>query len=210
MSDSGFRFKMEMKGEIPVSKGVLMQNDLSDMVLREALMLYREHGLRFTMQQIAEELHISKKTIYTIYPSKEALLLSMVDNAFDEIHSCKDEILKSEGTVEEKLRAEIIALPEEYCALDLQQMKELEEKYPIVAARVHEQLESGWEPTIKLLKEAVEEGIIRPVSLDVLKKIIVASIESFLSDRSLIESGMGYKTVLEEMISIILEGVLTR
>ena len=30
----------------------------------------RQQGLHFTMQQVAEPLHISKKTIYTVYPSK--------------------------------------------------------------------------------------------------------------------------------------------
>ncbi len=187
-----------------------MQGDISDMVLEEAMLLFRERGLHFTMQQIAQKLHISKKTIYTVYSSKQALLLSMVDHAFKKIHLCKDEILRGNGTVEEKLRSVIIALPDEYGALDLQQMKELEEKYPVVAERVHYQLETGWEPTMKLLKDAMEEGVIRPVSLPVLKKMIVASIENFLSDRSLCESGVRYTSVLEEMIGIILEGVLTR
>ena len=88
--------------------------------------LFRQQGLRFTMQQVAEPLHISKKTIYTVYPSKEELLLSMVDAAFEEIHRCKQKILESDGLLLEKLRAVIIAMPEEYSALDLQQMKELE------------------------------------------------------------------------------------
>jgi biotin-(acetyl-CoA carboxylase) ligase len=103
-----------------------------------------------------------------------------------------------------------IAMPEEYAALDLQQMKELDEKYPTVAARVRNQLENGWEPTMTLLEQAVQEGIIRPVSLSVLRQMITASIESFLADRSLADSGVSYPTVLEEMISILMEGVIPR
>ena len=162
------------------------------------------------MQQVAEPLHISKKTIYTVYPSKEALLLDMVDHAFAEIHHCKQEILAGSGTLQEKLRAVIIAMPTEYAALDLRQMKELDEKYPVVAARVRSQLENGWEPTMALLEQAVAEGVMRPVSLPVLRQMITASIESFLADRSLAESGVQYVAVLEEMISILLEGVLPR
>ena len=124
-----------------------MQDDVSAMVRAQAMELFRQQGLRFTMQQVAEPLHISKKTIYTVYPSKEELLLSMVDAAFEEIHRCKQKILESDGLLLEKLRAVIIAMPEEYSALDLQQMKELEEKYPAVAVRVRDQLEMGWEPT---------------------------------------------------------------
>ena len=179
-----------------------MPDDISTMVRKQAMQLFRQQGLRFTMQQVAEQLHISKKTIYTVYPSKEELLLAMVDCAFEEIHHCKREILDGDGTLLEKLRRVIIAMPEEYAALDLQQMKELDEKYPTVAARVRNQLENGWEPTMTLLEQAVQEGIIRPVSLSVLRQMITASIESFLADRSLADSGVSYPTVLEEMISI--------
>ena len=79
-----------------------------------------------------------------------------------------------------------------------------------LAARVRSQLENGWEPTMALLEQAVAEGVMRPVSLPVLRQMITASIESFLADRSLAESGVQYVAVLEEMISILLEGVLPR
>ena len=138
-----------------------MQEKLGALVRTQAMQLFRQQGLHFTMQQVAEPLHISKKTIYTVYPSKEALLLDMVDHAFADIHRCKQEILAGGGTLQEKLRAVIIAMPAEYAALDLRQM-------------------------------------------------ITASIESFLADRSLAESGVQYVAVLEEMISILLEGVLPR
>ena len=64
--------------------------------------------------------------------------------------------------------------------------------------------------TMALLEQAVAEGVMRPVSLPVLRQMITASIESFLADRSLAESGVQYVAVLEEMISILLEGVLLR
>ncbi len=187
-----------------------MQEKLDALVRTQAMQLFRQQGLHFTMQQLAEPLHISKKTIYTVYPSKEVLLLAMVDHAFENIHRCKQEILNSDGTLEEKLRAVIIAMPEEYTALDLRQMRELDEKYPAVAAQVRSHLESGWEPTMNLLEQAMREGVIRPVSLQVLRQMITASIENFLADRSLADSGVSYSTVLEEMISILLEGVLPR
>ena len=169
-----------------------MQEKLDALVRTQAMQLFRQQGLHFTMQQVAEPLHISKKTIYTVYPSKEALLLDMVDHAFADIHRCKQEIKYAVINV------------------DGQKMKELDEKYPVVAARVRSQLENGWEPTMALLEQAVAEGVMRPVSLPVLRQMITASIESFLADRSLAESGVQYVAVLEEMISILLEGVLPR
>ena len=175
-----------------------------------AMDLFRQEGLRFTMQQLAQKLHISKKTLYTCYASKEALLLDMIDDAFGAIHARKRAILAENLPLEEKLRRVIIALPEEYAATNLCRMEELEEKFPAAAERVRLHLETGWEPTMALLEQAMREGVIRPVSLPVLRQMITASIESFLADRSLAESGVQYVAVLEEMISILLEGVLPR
>ena len=115
-------------------------NELCTRLRAVGMELFRRDGLRFTMQQAAAMMHISKKTIYAVYPSKEALLLDMVDDAFTRIHARKQRILDGPGTLAEKLRAVIIALPEEYTALDLQQMDLLDEKYPRVAARVREHL----------------------------------------------------------------------
>ena len=97
-------------------------NELCVKLRAAGMALFRREGLRFTMQQAAEAIHISKKTIYTVYPSKEALLLDMVDDAFAHIHARKQSIIDGPGTLTDKLRAVIIALPEEYTALDLQQM----------------------------------------------------------------------------------------
>ena len=91
-----------------------------------------------------------------------------------------------------------------------EQMDLLDEKYPRVAARVREHLETGWEPTLALLEQAMGEGVIRRVSLPVLQRMISASIEDFLADRTLDAQGISYTDALDEMISILLEGLLVR
>lgn len=52
-----------------------MDETPSQTALRERLRavgmaLFRREGLRFTMQEAARAIHISKKTIYAVYPSK--------------------------------------------------------------------------------------------------------------------------------------------
>lgn len=187
-----------------------MTQPLGPQVRAAAMELFRQEGLRFTMQQVAEAMHISKKTIYTVYPSKEKLLMDMVDEAFEAIHSRKRALLASDAALEEKLHSVIIALPEEYAAMDLRQMQALDEKYPAVAGRVRRHLETGWEPTMALLEQAMEEGTIRRVSLPVLRQMITAAIEAFLADRTLEQAGVSYPAALEEMINILMEGVLPR
>ena len=61
-----------------------------------------------------------------------------------------------------------------------------------------------------LLEQAMGEGVIRRVSLPVLQRMISASIEDFLADRTLDAQGISYTDALNEMISILLEGLLVR
>ena len=111
-------------------------------VLKAAEALFQRSGLHFTMQEVAAALHISKKTIYTVYPSKEALLLDMVDTLFADIHREKDELMTASSSIEERIQAVIVALPEQYRTLDFRLLDTLDEKYPTVARRVREHLET--------------------------------------------------------------------
>lgn len=45
-------------------------NELCTRLRAVGMELFRRDGLRFTMQQAAAMMHISKKTIYAVYPSQ--------------------------------------------------------------------------------------------------------------------------------------------
>ena len=181
--------------------------ELKERIVAAAIRLYFRRSLHFTMQEVAQSMHISKKTIYTVYPSKEALLLDMVDSLFASIHRRKREVMEAPGPIEERVRTVIVALPEEYAALDFRQLDELDEKYPAVARRVRWHLETGGEPTIALLEEGMAQGSIRRVPVAVLRRMITASIESLLDGEAMEETGASYRETLDAMIDIIMNGI---
>lgn len=181
--------------------------DLRKQIIEAAAELFKTEGLQFTMQEVAAALHISKKTIYTVYSSKEALLIDMIDELFADIHRTKAELAVSLDSVEERIKTVIVALPEQYTAIDFRMLNALDEKYPTAARRVREHLETNWEPTIALIEEGIAAGRIRPVSIPVLRQMIVASIESFLADD---KNDSGYADTLGAMIDIIMNGIRRR
>lgn len=181
--------------------------DLRERIIAEATEMFQMSGLKFTMQEVAASLNISKKTIYTVYQSKEALLVDMIDGLFDDIHRKKAELAAADVPIEERIRTVIVALPEQYSAMDFSLLGELEEKYPAAAKRVREHLETNWEPTIALLEEGMSENKIRSVSIPVLQQMIVASIEYFLSNE---KNKDCYAETLETMIDIIMNGIKGR
>ena len=183
------------------------QNELKEQILETATDLFRRKGLKFTMQDVASEMHVAKKTIYTIYTSKEELLMDLVETGFQRIQDVKREVLESDLPLKEKISTVLIAMPENYRTLDFRRLTGMDEKYPEVSARIAEHLKSEWEPIIEILQEGMQKGYIYPISIPVLKQMVTSSIDSFMYSNELVTSGITYQEALNEMVTIIMNGV---
>ena len=188
-----------------------MQEKLDALVRTQAMQLFRQQGLHFTMQQVAEPLHISKKTIYTVYDDKEALFLAMVDYIFDSIKESEHMILTDPtlGTIE-KLQRILGVLPEGYQNIDLRKLYSLRDKYPKIYHKVELRLETGWEPTIQLIETGMAEGSIRPVPICLVKMMLEASIEQFFQRDILAQNHLTYVDALNEVVNILMYGITQR
>lgn len=183
--------------------------DLREKILITAIDQFRQTGLKFTMQDVAEQARISKKTIYTVFASKEELLLGMLDYGYEKIQARKKEIIRADMDLRNRLRLAMIALPAEYESIDFRQLDGLKEQYPAVHQALHRHLEDNWEPVLELLAEGQRQGLIRPVAVPVLRLMITASIESFIDSDLLNQSNISYEQALNEMIDIIMKGICT-
>lgn len=184
------------------------------MTLRErcigrALALLDEQGLKFTLDDLARSLHISKKTIYTAFSGKEELLLAVAERCFAEIKRSEAAVLRDPSlTLVERVRRLIIVLPEPYQNLNWYLMEDLAAAYPRVYRYVQERMESDWEPTLALLRQGMAQGVLRPFDLSVFKSMVEGCMEHFLTGPALKEAGVGYTAALEQMIDILLQGIV--
>lgn len=53
-----------------------------EVILEGTIKAFNEKGLKFTMDDVAKILGMSKKTIYTVFRDKESMFLAMVDYMF--------------------------------------------------------------------------------------------------------------------------------
>ncbi|WP_102343335.1 TetR/AcrR family transcriptional regulator [Galactobacillus timonensis] len=182
--------------------------DVREEILSAATELFHEKGLHFTMDDVAVQLHRAKKTIYRFYPSKEDLLSGLLTYGFEQIQHTKEEILKSDLPLEEKLAKVLVAFPDVYQKLDFSKLNELGEKYPKIAQDLRRHLEDGWEPIIALMEEGVAQGKIRPVNLKVFRLIATADLEYFVSSNELERAGVKYHEALDSMVDIFMKGLM--
>ena len=184
---------------------------LQEMILDGTLEVFNKKGIKFTMDDIAKTLNISKKTIYTVFDDKESLFMAMVDYLFDSIKESEAQVLLDESlSTLEKIRKILGVMPESYRNVDFRQLYMLRDKYPAIYTRVEERLETGWESTIELLEQGMREGVIRKVNIPIVKMMLEASLEQFFQRDILIRNDMGYMDALEEVVNVIVDGIAAR
>ena len=180
-------------------------------ILEATIQIFNERGLKFTVDELTSRLSMSKKTFYSVFVDKRSLFYEMVDYIFDYIRESKSDVVRSEELdLKTKLRLVLSMLTEKYEDIDLSKLYILKEKYPEVYAHVAERLESEWDETIRLLEQGVEEGILRPFSIPIFEMMMESSLEQFFQNDILVRSSISYKQGLEEVVDILLNGIIAR
>ena len=108
----------------------------------------------------------------------------------------------------EKIRAILCVLPESYVDVDFGQLYQLKDKYPNIYRKVEERLETGWEATIELIQQGIEEGVIRPVNVVVFKTMMEATLEQFFQRDVLVVNRISYQDALNEVVNILVDGIV--
>ena len=179
-----------------------MNTELRKTILNGTMEVFNQKGLKFTMDDIAKQLSISKKTIYKVFDDKEKMFLEMVDYLFDQIKVSEEEVMKDKSlTTLEKIRKILGVMPESYRDIDLRKLYQLKEKYPSTYKR---------ENTLTLLEKGIKEGVIRPVPLCLVKMMLEASLEQFFQRDILIVNNLSYGEALDHVVDVLVNGIAVR
>lgn len=186
----------------------IADDELRVRILDEAARLFDEKGIKFTMDDLARSLAMSKKTIYTVFRTKRSIMTATLDRFFAEAYKEQEEIL-SNGSLSttEKLRRVIGGVPERYVSHDLSQLYILKDRYPSVYRHWHNCREEYWDAVEILIEKGLNEGVIRPVSLPILKSMFQRTIEQFFQSDILIKNKIPYKDALSEVADILIDGI---
>ena len=177
-------------------------------IYNAVIRLFGSKGIKFTMDDLAKELKISKKTIYVHFKDKETLFLATVDHVFDSIKEEEQSVAEDSSlSTVEKLEKLMGVMPDSYKDINFAGLYMLKDKYPKIYKRVEKRLESGWEITIALLEKGMQEGTIRRIPIPVFKTMFEATLEHFFQQNVLVKNRISYVKALQNVIGILLYGV---
>lgn len=200
---------LETENSFRVSgKGEREMNEIKEKIINAVIEEFGNKGLKFTMDDIAKNLGMSKKTLYNVYANKEEMLLEMADSCFADIKRSEREIAEDPNMdIATKIEKIMVVLPDRYQNIGLSNLYQLQEKFPNIYGRIANYLATDWDVTIALLEEGMQQGVIRPISIPIVKTMVEGTIQKFFAEDVLVENGIGYEEALQEMISIIMRGI---
>ena len=177
---------------------------------REQFLAHGFHGV--TMDDLAEGLGMSKRTIYAHFPSKTALLEAMLLDKFrcaeEELEAITSECSADFPTGLHRLLACVQRHTEEIrppFVRDIQ--REAPELFQVVQARRREVIQRSFS---NLLGEGRREGLIRKdIPVHLIIEILLGAVEAIVNPPRLAELELSVKSGITAIISVILEGALT-
>lgn len=182
------------------------QNEILDVV--EAVFL-REGIRAVRMGQLAAEASCSRSTLYELAPSREELLLLVLDRMMRRIMRRGAEAIASFDDPVEKIRAMMLSGALDFGALGPRFLEALQQDAP---ARMlfDRRIEEGLVVLEHLIDDAVGGGHFRKVNASVIAEAILVVVLRFTDPDSIHSSRISPAVKLTEMIDVLLDGLRPR
>lgn len=143
------------------------QNNFYDTVIT----YFNKKGVKFTLDEIADKLRISKRTIYEQYGNKEQVMFQAVKHFFGTIKAQEKIVLDDNSlSLMDKIRKVITMYPP--LSINYPYVEGMRRNYPNVYREILHQFEQNWENTFNLFNQAFVEEKIRRFDLETLKIIL--------------------------------------
>jgi len=144
--------------------------------------LYQENGVKFTMDELANRLGISKKTLYERVRSKEELVERAVAFYFGAVER-EQRAIRENCTLTALQKTERLLCVVPQMPFRDYRIRELRRSFPQAFQQVTAWLETGWERTFAIMDEAVASGALMPFDRALFAKIYAYVIEGMMLER---------------------------
>jgi len=184
------------------------RQDLKVKIVATATALFHKQGIKSVkMDDIANSLSISKRTLYEIYGNKEDLLYEVVTRHEDESHKRIMQLDKPDANVMDILIGFLRLQVEELSGIEPVFFEDLH-KYPRCLELLQEMHESRQIKSVAFLKRGVEEGyFLNNVNFEIARKLGDFAISGMMG--SYLYKKYDIKELFHTFIFIYVRGICT-
>lgn len=187
--------------------------EVRDRILKEAAKEFFQLGIRnVTMDEIANELGISKRTIYEAFKDKTELLTTCLESYSEELKQKKEEIISNSSNVLESIFTFLKDGISTMNAINPVFINDLKKFYPEVWQSIYLNNEiKNLNLTHKLLRKGVNEGIfLKEINLDIVSKLIMEQVKILADENAFPRDKYSVSEVFQNMVISFTRGISTK
>lgn len=185
----------------------------AERIVAAARQHFLSHGFRHvTMDDLARELGMSKKTLYASFSSKRALLEAVLVEKFRQVEAdltritsrCASDVLGS-------LRQLLASMQHHTDEIKPPFVRDMRRESPEVFRMVEDRRKAVIQRHFgMLLREGRKAGIIRKdIPTSVILEILLSSVQAIMNPSRIMELGLTPKSGYAAIVTVVLEGVMT-
>jgi TetR/AcrR family transcriptional regulator, cholesterol catabolism regulator len=191
-----------------------VENKAARRIVEGARQHFFAHGFRgVTMDDLAGELGMSKKTLYANFSSKTALLEAVIADKLDRVEAALKSVLDGDAAdfstrLHRMLACMRVQSEEIQPAFIRDVQREVPELFTLVQNGRRKLIQRHFG---KLLKDGRKAGSIRSdIPTDLMIEILLGAVDAIINPARMGELGLTPKTGFTAIISVFLEGALVR
>lgn len=193
---------------------IINQNDdeLKLRILEHLAKNFFNYGFRnFAVVQIANELHISKKTIYKYFRTKEELIRTVLIKQLTVAYSEVVTIIQARSNIVEKF-IDLSNMVEEYFTIfNEESLKRLKYHFPQLANYIEQFRIDRIVPLIGLLhKLGKRKNLILDMPDEIVLKVFSSALGAIAESKSDSTSKFSYHQIFRQAFNMLLNGILTK
>jgi AcrR family transcriptional regulator len=180
-------------------------------ILDRAGELFHQFGFkRVTMDDIAHQLGMSKKTLYQHIPGKDALVEAFIENVAGQALGAARELFSGQGDIIDVTSTLIPLVHSRLQSVSPVMMADLQRHWPHLWDRINERRMAVLNLYLGRLEEAKAQGLLRDeVNPKVMVRVIQAVVQEVAIPKTILELEVPVGEVLQTFMTIMMRGALS-
>jgi len=192
-------------------EGLMQEIDMKNLILVKFQALSAVRGIKnVTVDMLAKECGISKKTFYKYYQSKDEIVENFADNVVNNIAEEFVLIRKSKSNPEEMINAFfdiIFAIIKNIPSAMIQDIRRF---YPDVEARINTLREKYSVVFVATIKEGIKSGVFKDINPLFLEGFYLGAVNEVFKPEFILKNNITINEAVSSFKTILLTGLLRR
>lgn len=168
-----------------------------------------KHDLKFTMDDIASQLGMSKKTLYKLFRSKNDLITAVIQALLQVALATEEKVMQANIPLAQKISNFLLSDMEDFPHPSSLMARDIHNHHPEAYRLLSDFSAKRTERLAKLLEQGIEEGIIASVPTGFIGELLGSTAETIIRNKMAEKHHLTLHESMKITIQLIMKGLLT-